>query len=120
MANGMRSMIAHQISEDIKHFSNRMMEKKNKRGIASESGSINTSGSAALMLNMVPSGHLHNNASPGGSLDTVPEGPELLKHSHFSVRHDENLSGDEYPSPNNPHRLESRRSRANTIKEHHH
>jgi len=48
MANGMKSMIAHQISEDIKHFSNKMIEKKRKgglQGIGSESGSINTSGS---------------------------------------------------------------------------
>ncbi len=60
-----------------------MIEKKRKV-IGSESESINNSGSAARMLNMVPSGHLHNNISPGGTLDTVSEGPELLKHSLFS------------------------------------
>ena len=33
MASGMKSMIAHQMSEDIRHFSNKMIEKKRKGGL---------------------------------------------------------------------------------------
>jgi hypothetical protein len=112
MANGMKSMLAHQMSEDIRHFSNKLIEKKRKgglQGIGSESGSINTSGSAGLMLNGGASGNLNLNPISVGPLDPVPESPEL-KQSMLSQKYEENLSGDELSSPNNPHRLESKRS----------
>jgi hypothetical protein len=112
MANGMKSMLAHQMSEDIRHFSNKLIEKKRKGGLqgnGSESGSINTSGSAALMINGGASGNLNLNPVSAGPLDTVPESPEL-KQSMQSQKFDENLSGDDLSSPNNPQRLESKRS----------
>jgi hypothetical protein len=108
MANGMKSMLAHQISEDIRHFSKKLKEKKRKGG-GSESGSVNTSGNAALMLNGGASGNLNLNPISAGPLDTVPESPEL-KQSMQSQKFEENLSGDELSSPNNPQRLESKRS----------
>ncbi len=64
MANGMKSMIAHQMSEDIRNFSNKLIDKKRKgglQGVGSESGSINTSGSAGLIHNGGASGNLLQN-----------------------------------------------------------
>jgi hypothetical protein len=68
MAGGVKTLVAQQISDEIRSFGQRLIERKRngmgKMGI-SASGSINVSATSNILGGSGPSGSLHNGVNGG-------------------------------------------------------
>jgi hypothetical protein len=72
MAGGLRTLVAQQMSDEIRSFGQKLIERKHnglgKMGI-SASGSINISATSNILGGSGPSGSLHNAANGDHNMD---------------------------------------------------